>query len=61
MSKKYYCPVCGYESDTPIDVCPICGAKMAVLGALGPLGAKVLDVNIIEPSLEDVYFGLREN
>ena len=30
MSKKYYCPVCGYESDTPIDVCPICGAKMAV-------------------------------
>ena len=24
-------------------------------------GAKVLDVNIIEPSLEDVYFGLREN
>ena len=37
------------------------GAKMAVLGALGPLGAKVLDVNIIEPSLEDVYFGLREN
>ena len=37
------------------------GAKMAVLGALAPLGAKVLDVNIIEPSLEDVYFGLREN
>ena len=28
--KKYYCPVCGYESDEPIDVCPICGAKMAV-------------------------------
>ena len=27
--KKYYCPVCGYESDEPIDVCPICGAKMA--------------------------------
>ena len=37
------------------------GAKMTVLGALGPLGARVLDVNIIEPSLEDVYFGLREN
>ena len=37
------------------------GGKMAVLTALGPLGAKVLDVNIIEPSLEDVYFGLREN
>ena len=26
--KKYYCPVCGYESDEPIEVCPICGAKM---------------------------------
>ena len=35
MSKKYYCPVCGYESDTPIDVCPICGKpaqKMVVWG-----------------------------
>ena len=30
MAKKYYCPVCGYESDEPIDVCPVCGAKMAV-------------------------------
>ena len=27
MAKKYYCPVCGYESDEPIDVCPVCGAK----------------------------------
>ena len=35
-------------------------AKMAVLGALAPLGARLLDVNIHEPSLEDVYFGLRE-
>ncbi len=26
--KKYYCPVCGYESDEPIEVCPICKAKM---------------------------------
>ena len=30
MSKKYYCPVCGYESDEPIETCPICKAKMAV-------------------------------
>ena len=28
MAKKYFCPVCGYESDEPIDVCPVCGAKM---------------------------------
>ena len=26
--KKYYCPVCGYESDEPIDQCPICKAAM---------------------------------
>ena len=26
--KKYYCPVCGYESDEPIEFCPICKAKM---------------------------------
>ena len=30
MQKKYYCPVCGYESDEPIEVCPICKAKMKV-------------------------------
>ena len=35
-------------------------AKMAVLAALAPLGTRLLDVNIHEPSLEDVYFGLRE-
>ncbi len=26
--KKYYCPVCGYETDDEIDVCPICFAQM---------------------------------
>lgn len=35
--------------------------KMAVLGAVAPLGTKLLDVHIQEPSLEDVYFGLRES
>ncbi|WP_406626336.1 ABC transporter ATP-binding protein [Acidovorax sp. SDU_ACID1] len=33
--------------------------KMAVLAALAPLGARLLDLQIQEPSLEDVYFGLR--
>ena len=33
--------------------------KVAVLGALAPLGARLLDVQIHEPSLEDLYFGLR--
>jgi Cu-processing system ATP-binding protein len=34
--------------------------KMAVLGALAPLGTRLRDVNIYEPSLEDVYFDLRK-
>jgi len=32
-------------------------AKMAVLGALAPFGARVRDLHIHEPSLEDVFFG----
>ncbi len=36
------------------------GSKMAVLGALVPLGTALQDLQIQEPSLEDVYFGLRE-
>ena len=35
-------------------------AKMAVLGVLAPLGGRLEDVVIHEPSLEDVYFGLRK-
>lgn len=35
--------------------------KMAVLAALAPLGSRLLDLQIQEPSLEDVYFGLRES
>jgi len=31
---------------------------MAVLAALQPLGAGLLDLEIQEPSLEQVYFGL---
>lgn len=35
-------------------------AKIAVVAALAPLGARLLDLEIHEPSLEDVFFGLRE-
>jgi Cu-processing system ATP-binding protein len=35
-------------------------SKMAVLGALNRLGAGLLDLNIHEPSLEDVFFGLTD-
>ena len=34
--------------------------KVATLAALAPLGTRLADVQIHEPSLEDVYFGLRE-
>lgn len=35
-------------------------SKMAVLSALTALGAGLLDLNIHEPSLEDVFFGLTD-
>ena len=31
--------------------------KMAVLAALAPFGARVIDLKMLEPSLEDVFFG----
>lgn len=34
-------------------------AKMAVLAALAPLSGRLLDLHIHEPSLEDLFFGLR--
>ncbi|WP_211250479.1 ABC transporter ATP-binding protein [Simplicispira psychrophila] len=34
--------------------------KMAVLAALAPLGARILDINMQEPSLEDVFFGFSD-
>jgi Cu-processing system ATP-binding protein len=35
-------------------------SKMLVLGALADLGARLLDVDIKEPSLEDVFFGFSD-
>lgn len=35
-------------------------AKMEVLGAISGLGAKLLDLDIREPSLEDVFFGFSD-
>ena len=34
--------------------------KVAVLQALAPLGPRLLDVQIAEPSLEDLFFGSSE-
>ena len=61
--KKYYCPVCGYESDEPIEVCPICGAKMAERSD----DASVLDwaaehvVGVGQVAEKEIVDGLRDN
>ncbi len=60
--KKYYCPVCGYESDEPIEICPICKAKMEKRedGAAMAWAAehKVGVANGVDP---EIIKGLREN
>lgn len=62
MQKKYYCPVCGYESDEPIDVCPICGAKMLEREESGDMQwAAEHKVGIVDGVDEEIVQGLREN
>ncbi len=62
MQKKYYCPVCGFESDEPVDVCPICGAKMQVKEVGGEKEwAAEHKVGIIDGVDEEIVQGLREN
>ena len=62
MAKKYYCPVCGYESDEPIDECPICHAKMAVREDSEEMAwAAEHVVGIIDGVDEEIVQGLREN
>ena len=62
MQKKYYCPVCGYESDEPIDVCPICGAKMVERAEGADMEwAAEHKVGIIDGVDEEIVQGLREN
>ena len=52
--------VTGTETPEGLHVdCPR-GRKMAVLRALAPLGTALQDLQIQEPSLEDVYFDLRK-
>ena len=62
MAKKYYCPVCGYESDEPIEICPICKAKMAVReDADDNAWAAEHKVGIIDGVDEEIVQGLRDN
>ena len=62
--KKYYCPVCGYESDEKIDVCPICKAKMKEReeGAGMVWAAEhILGVGKEANVPEEIVMGLRDN
>ena len=60
--KKYYCPVCGYESDEPIENCPICKAKMAVRDEAADLSwAAEHVVGIAKDVDPEIIKGLREN
>ena len=61
MAKKYYCPVCGYESDEPIEICPICKAKMAVRESDSLAWAAEHKVGIIDGVSEEIVQGLRDN
>ena len=63
MAKKYYCPVCGYESDEPIEKCPLCGAKMAVREDSADELAWAAEhaVGIIDGVSEEIVQGLRDN
>ena len=62
MAKKYYCPVCGYESDEPIEICPICKAKMAVREDNAEMSwAAEHVVGITDGVREEIVQGLRDN
>ena len=61
--KKYYCPVCGYESDEPIEKCPICGAKMEMrsedAGTLDWAAEHIVGAGQVAE--KDIVDGLRDN
>ncbi len=59
--KKYYCPVCGYESDEPIEVCPICKAKMKVREAESLSWAAEHIVGVAKDVDPEILEGLRAN
>lgn len=61
MAKKYFCPVCGYESDEPIEICPVCGVKMQERKDDVTSWAAEHQVGIIDGVSEEIVQGLRDN
>ncbi len=61
MAKKYFCPVCGYESDEPIEICPVCGVKMEERTEGAAAWAAEHAVGIIDGVSEEIVQGLRDN
>lgn len=59
--KKYYCPVCGYESDEPIEKCPICGAKMKERETNEVTWAAEHIVGVAKDVDPEILQGLRDN
>ena len=59
--KKYYCPVCGYESDEPIEVCPICKAKMKERESAEMTWAAEHVVGVAKDVDSAILQGLRDN
>ena len=59
--KKYYCPVCGYESDEPIEVCPICKARMKERESTEMTWAAEHIVGVGMDAPEEIVQGLRDN
>ena len=59
--KKYYCPVCGYESDEPIEFCPICKAKMKERESAEMTWAAEHVVGVAQGAPEDIIADLRAN
>ena len=59
--KKYYCPVCGYESDEPIEVCPICKARMKERESAEMTWAAEHIVGVGMDAPEEIIQGLRDN
>ena len=60
--KKYYCPVCGWESDEAVEKCAICGAPMKERDlSEGMSWAAEHVVGVAQGVREDILMDLRAN